>query len=165
MVCPACAYDNLVGADVCDNCGSELTGGVPQQANTFQGHLLGVRLGDLPIGQPETIDASADAYEAIARMHRDGIDCLLVVEGGRLVGVFTDRDAVLKVAGREGGSIVIRDVMTPDPVVLRHDDSIAIAIHKMAVGGFRHVPILANGTPTGVISAKVIFQHLADHLA
>ena len=44
MLCPACGYDNLVGADVCDNCGSELTGGVPQPAISFRGQLLGIRL-------------------------------------------------------------------------------------------------------------------------
>lgn len=164
MLCPACGFDNLVGADVCDNCGSELTGGVPQPATTFQGRLLGVRLGDLPVAGIETIEAGADAYEAIERMHRDGIDCLLVMEAGRLVGVFTDRDAVLKVAGRSDGPVSIGDVMTRDPVVLRQDDSLAVAIHKMAVGGFRHVPIVTNGAPIGVISAKVVFQHLAERL-
>ena len=164
MLCPACGFDNMAGADTCDNCGSELTGGVPQPTLTFQGRLLGIRLGDLPVADPDTIDVTADAYEAIERMHRDDVDCLLVMEGERLVGVFTDRDAVLKIAGRPGGRVAIRDVMTRDPVVLRHDDSLAIAIHKMAVGGFRHVPIVRNGRPTGVISAKVIFAHLAERL-
>ena len=52
--------------------------------------------------------------------------------------------------------------MTPDPVVLRHDDPIAIAIHKMAVGGFRHIPILDGGRPTGVVTARDVFHHLAE---
>ena len=52
--------------------------------------------------------------------------------------------------------------MTPDPVVLRHDDPIALAIHKMAVGGFRHIPILQNGRPTGVVTARDVFHHLAE---
>jgi CBS domain-containing protein len=53
--------------------------------------------------------------------------------------------------------------MTQDPVVLRHDDPIAVAIHKMAVGGFRHIPILdGGGLPTGVVSAKDVFRHIAE---
>ncbi len=54
--------------------------------------------------------------------------------------------------------------MTPDPVVLRHDDPIAVAIHKMAVGGFRHIPIVENGKPTGVVTAHDVFHHLAKML-
>ena len=74
---------------------------------------------------------------------------MLVVDGGRLVGIFTDRDAVLKVAGRPLGPRPIAELMTRDPVVLRHDDTIAVAINKMAVGGFRHIPIVEDGRPTG----------------
>lgn len=164
MLCPACGTDNLIGADVCDNCGSELAGGVPQPATTFQGQLLGVKVGDLALSEPNLVDVGSDASEAIGRMQREEADCVLVMDGERLVGVFTDRDAVLKVAGRTSGPLAIRDVMTRDPVVLRDDDSVAVAIHKMAVGGFRHVPILRAGRPTGVVSAKVIFQHLAERL-
>ena len=54
--------------------------------------------------------------------------------------------------------------MTPDPVVLRHDDPIAVAIHKMAVGGFRHIPIIEDGRPTGVVTARDVFHHLAETL-
>lgn len=164
MLCPACGMDNLIGADVCDNCGSELAGGVPQPATTFQGRLLGTRVRDLAVAEPHLVDIDSDASDAIGRMQREEADCVLVMDGDRLVGVFTDRDAVLKVAGRSTGPVAIRDVMTRDPVVLRDDDSVAVAIHKMAVGGFRHVPIVRAGRPTGVISAKVIFQHLAEHL-
>ena len=85
-------------------------------------------------------------------MHQAEADCVLVLDGERLVGIFTDRDAVLKVAGRSLDGIAVGDVMTPDPVVLRHDDPIAVAIHKMAVGGFRHIPIVEDGRPTGVVT-------------
>ncbi len=55
--------------------------------------------------------------------------------------------------------------MTPDPVVLRPDDTLAVAIHKMAVGGFRHIPVVdAAGRPTAVVSAVDVFRHLATAL-
>ena len=63
-----------------------------------------------------------------------------------------------------GGSRTIATVMTADPVVLRHDETIAIAINKMAVGGFRHVPIVRGGVPVGVVSARDVFRHLAAGL-
>jgi CBS domain-containing protein len=166
MRCPTCGFENLLGSDVCDNCGSDLAGhDTPQPAISFRGQLLGEHLDTLGISPPEMIEASAHVDDAIRVMHDKGIDCVLVSEGGRFVGIFTDRDAVLKVAGQPaGGSRPIASVMTLDPVVLRHDETIAVAINKMAVGGFRHIPIVEDGRPMGVITARDVFHHLVDAL-
>ena len=55
--------------------------------------------------------------------------------------------------------------MTPDPVVLRADDTLAVAIHKMAVGGFRHIPVVdgAGARPASSRRADV-FRHLVSAL-
>ena len=166
MRCPTCGFENLLGSDVCDNCGSDLAGhDTPQRATEFRGELLGESLDALGMTPPETIDAGADVNDAIRRMHDKGIDCVLVTEGDQLVGIFTDRDAVLKVAGgAAGGTRPIGELMTHDPVVLRHDETIAVAINKMAVGGFRHIPIVEDGRPLGVITARDVFHHLVEAL-
>jgi CBS domain-containing protein len=165
MRCPTCGFENLLGSDVCDNCGSDLAGhDTPQSPTTFRGQLLGEHLDELGIAAPETIEATADVNDAIRRMHDKGIDCVLVTEGDRLVGIFTDRDAVLKVAGLERQARPIASLMTRDPVVLRHDETIAVAINKMAVGGFRHIPIVEDGRPTGVVTARDVFRHLVESL-
>jgi CBS domain-containing protein len=166
MLCPVCRHDNFEGEDTCQNCGADLrTADIPEQATDYRGRLLGEHLDALHPSAPLVMPADADAADTIARMHRDEIDCVLVTDGGRLVGIFTDRDAVLKVAGRLSGPTPLRDVMTRDPVVLRHDDPIAVAIHKMAVGGFRHIPIVDGGSlPTGVVSARDVFRHIASEL-
>jgi signal-transduction protein with cAMP-binding, CBS, and nucleotidyltransferase domain len=169
MRCPACGFDNLIGSDVCDNCGADLAGrDVPEAATSYRGPLLGEHLDELlhelNVGEPDILDASADVDAAVQVMHTKGSDCVLVVDHGRLVGIFTDRDAVLKVAGRPAQRQPIADLMTRDPVVLRHDDTIAVAINKMAVGGFRHIPIVEDGVPTGVVTARDVFRHLAATL-
>ena len=165
MRCPTCGFENLLGSDVCDNCGSDLAGrDVPEQAVSFRGQLLGEHLDELGIAPAEIVDADSDIDVAIQRMHDKGIDCVLVVDGGRFVGIFTDRDAVLKVAGTKLPDRRIGALMTHDPVVLRHDETIAVAINKMAVGGFRHIPIVEDGRPTGVVSARDVFRHLAQSL-
>jgi CBS domain-containing protein len=166
MLCPVCRHDNFEGEDACENCGADLrTADIPEQAVDFQGRLLGESLDDLEAIQPIALEASARVSEAIARMQGESIDCVLVTDGGRLVGIFTDRDAVLKVAGQPVDGLRLGDVMTRDPVVLRHDDSIAVAIHKMAVGGFRHIPIIdGGGLPTAVVSARDVFRHIAAEL-
>jgi CBS domain-containing protein len=169
MRCPACGFDNLSGSDTCDNCGADLAGrDVPEAATSFRSHLLGEHLDELleemHVGDPDVLDVTADVDEAVQVMHANGTDCVLVVDGGRLVGIFTDRDAVLKVAGQPAGPRPIAELMTRDPVVLRHDDTIAVAINKMAVGGFRHIPIVEDGRPTGVVTARDVFSHLAATL-
>jgi CBS domain-containing protein len=55
--------------------------------------------------------------------------------------------------------------MTADPVVLRPDDSVAVAIHKMAVGGFRHIPLVTEGRAAGIVSARDLFKYILDALA
>lgn len=165
MICPVCQWRNYLGEDICENCGADLRStDIPEPATSFHGRLLGVHLDELGAPEPEMVEAGTSVGEAVTRMRRDGIDCLLVTDRGRLVGIFTDRDAVLKVAGRGDDRRPIEDLMTPDPVVLRRDDPIAVAINKMAVGGFRHVPIVDGGKPLAVVSARDVFRHIATRL-
>lgn len=162
MHCPACGFENLIGADICENCGADIAGrDIPQQAQAFHGQLLGEHLDDLGAPPPLLVPAETPVDAVIARMQDAQVDCVLVMTGDRLVGIFTDRDAVLKAAGKRLDDRLVREFMTPDPVVLRHDDPIAVAIHKMAVGGFRHIPIVEDGRPTGVVTARDVFHHLA----
>lgn len=161
MICPVCRFGNFPGDDTCANCGADLWNvDTPQQVTTFRGELLGLHLDELGAPAPNLIDAGASVAEAIDRMQSASVDCLLVTENGVLVGIFTDRDAILKIAGRPIEQLTIGDVMTHDPVILRSGDPVAVAIHKMAVGGFRHVPIVKGGVPVGVVSARDVFRHL-----
>jgi CBS domain-containing protein len=166
VFCPVCRFGNFPGDDSCANCGADLwNADTPQPATTFHGRLLGMHLDDLGAPEPELVDVETPVDDVIARMQAEGIDCLLVTDGGALVGIFTDRDAILKVAGKPTAGRVVGDVMTPDPVILRSGDPVAVAIHKMAVGGFRHVPIVDRGVATGIVSARDVFRHLAAGLA
>ena len=165
MRCPTCGFENLLGSDVCDNCGSDLAGrDVPEPAIAFHGRLLGEHLDALGAAPPATVVPATAVGAAIRRMHDKGPACVPVAADGRLVGIFTDRDAVLKVAGTEPPDRTIGALMTRDPVVLRHDETLAVAINKMAVGGFRHIPIVRDGRPAGVVTARDVFGHLARSL-
>jgi hypothetical protein len=101
MDCPACGQENLTGMEVCDNCGADLAGqDVPQSALTFRGRLLGEHLDELGAPPPLTVAPETPIETVIARMHDAEADCVLVVADDRLVGIFTDRDAVVKAAGK-----------------------------------------------------------------
>lgn len=163
MRCPSCGFENLVGEDSCANCGADLSAlDAPESATSFEGRLLGEHLDALGIVPPVMIQSTESVPAALRQMREAGVDCLLVMSGDRLVGIFTERDAVLKVAGTRVDAFDVRDVMTRDPVVLRHDDTLAVAVHKMAIGGFRHIPLVDEGTPLGVVAAKDIFRHVLE---
>ena len=165
MLCPICRHDNFEGEDTCEHCGADLrTSDIPQPVTSYQGTVLGEHLDSLGIGQATAVEPSLPVAEAIARMHADGIDCLLVCEDDHLVGIFTDRDAVVRAAGTKLSSFEVRDFMTPDPVVLRREDTVAVAIHKMAVGGFRHIPVVDGRQPIGLVAARDVFRHLVGAL-
>ncbi len=161
--CPSCGSPNYAGEDACEACGADLRSvDVPQDAIDFHGRLLGEHLDALGIEQPPTVVAGTSARAAISRMKDDGLECLLVVDGDRLRGIVTYQDAILKLKGRALEGMVIDALMTPDPVVLRHDDTTAIALHKMAVGGFRHIPIVEAGRLVGLVQARNLFGHLLE---
>ncbi len=122
--------------------------------------MLGEHLDALGAQPPLTVPATMPLDEAIRLMHETPADCLLVMNGDALAGIFTDRDAVVRTTGIRLSSFLVRDFMTRDPVILRHDETLAIAIHKMAVGEFRHIPIVENGRPIGVVAAADVFRHI-----
>ena len=54
--------------------------------------------------------------------------------------------------------------MTPGPETINHDDPIAFALHRMDIGGYRHIPVLTNGQPTGIISVRDILRYITEDL-
>jgi CBS domain-containing protein len=163
MICPVCGFENLQGDDLCANCGADLrTSDIPQATTPFERLLVEVPLATLKTRPPFTVDASASVASVLAKMRDEETADILVTADGRLVGIFTERDATLKLVGSavDLAATPISDVMTADPVVLRGSDSIAVAVQKMAIGGFRHIPLVRDGQPVGVISAADVFRHI-----
>ena len=94
------------------------------------------------------------------------IGALLVLEHGRIAGIFTERDALNKIlaAGLDPDTTRLEQVMVRDPQTIRADKPLAYALHMMAEGGFRHVPVVdADGLPFGMVSARdALGQDLVD---
>ena len=90
----------------------------------------------------------------LMREHKTG--ALLVCESGRLIGVFTERDALFRVTAEERDPHTTRvaDVMTADPQTISPDKPLGHALHMMYEGGFRNVPVVENGRPIGMVSAR-----------
>ena len=108
-------------------------------------------------GQPPAIaEKSATVLEAAVLMKQQGKGALLVVEGSRLTGIFTERDALFRViaAGRDPATTKLADVMTPQPQTMHPDEPFVKALRIMHKRGFRHLPVVEHGRPLGVVSAR-----------
>ena len=94
--------------------------------------------------------------ESARLMKKMQIGALLVVEHGRLVGIFTERDALARVLaeGRDPETTPLVEVMTLDPITVHPDQPFVMALHLMYENGFRHVPVAENGRPLGMVCAR-----------
>jgi len=103
-----------------------------------------------------TASAETNVNEAAGLMKRTNVGAIMVVESGRLVGIFTERDALFRVIaeGREPHATRIAEVMTRNPQTIDPDKPLGHALHMMYEGGFRHVPVVENGRPLGMVSAR-----------
>ena len=112
------------------------------------------------------VPESATIRDAIRLMLEKEIGAVLVEGGGRVVGIFTERDVLRRVA-TSGVNLdrSVTDVMTADPESLGPDDGIAFALNKMIVGGYRHVPILdEHGAPVAVLSLREVVAFIVTLL-
>jgi CBS domain-containing protein len=114
---------------------------------------------------PVCVEKGTTIAEAVRRMQEHHIGCVLVLDGERLAGIFTERDVLRHLVGDEidPAKTVVDELMTPDPEVLRPDAGIVYALNKMSLGGFRHVPIVDDAhRPVGIVSVKDIVEYIVD---
>lgn len=103
-----------------------------------------------------TAPKSMSVGEAARLMKSHNVGAILVVEGDLLVGVFTERDALFRVVaeGRDANTTQLGAVMTSHPRTIEADSLFTLALQMMYEGGFRNVPVVENGRPVGLVSAR-----------
>ena len=118
-------------------------------------------------GRPaEAVEITATVGHAVERMQKESIGSVVIVEGGRTVGILTERDLLTKVIGRgEGWSErPVAEIMTAAPETLQRHDAIKYLLHRMHVGGFRHVPIVDDeGRPLHVVGIRDVLAYVLEH--
>jgi CBS domain-containing protein len=102
--------------------------------------------------------------EAVRLMRDKRVGCVLVCENRRVVGIFTERDLVRRVlATGRPLTTPVADCMTADPVAVGPRDPISLAVRRMQKGGYRHLPVVIDGKPIGVLSIKRVVHYLVEH--
>lgn len=94
--------------------------------------------------------------EASQQMKAARVGSIMVVDDGKLVGIFTERDALTRVLAeqRNPETTTLAEVMTANPQTVDLERPLGHAMHLMNDGGFRHVPVVKDGRPIGMISAR-----------
>lgn len=166
MICPYCGHNNLDGVDTCEECVNDLSVfDVPTPTGGLQTHLMEDTIGHIPYDRLALVSPSDSVAHAVSRIKTIGIGQAIVVEDGKLVGILTERDLLNKVAGREMDlkTLPVSEVMTKGPETIAERDPIRVVINKMAVGEYRHVPIVRDGRPIGIISAKAVANYILKY--
>jgi CBS domain-containing protein len=103
------------------------------------------------LATPETL--VTDAAQMMAEKNTGAV---MVVDAERLVGIVTERDVVFRVVARglDAGATRLADVMTRDPRTCDPDKPFGYALVLMHDNGFRHLPVIKNGKPVGIVSAR-----------
>jgi CBS domain-containing protein len=164
MICPSCGYDNIAGTDRCEECMTSLLNlDVPQAGS--EGLASSVMEDNIRQLDQEFLGVSPEATvrDVIKQMKAAGVGCALVLENGSLVGIFTERDLLHQVTGRDARSetTVVRELMSVNPEILSETDSVATAINKMSMGRYRHIPIRKADGSYGVTSIKHVLKYIA----
>ncbi len=94
--------------------------------------------------------------EAARQMRQRNVGAMMVVDGGKLAGIFTERDALFRVvaAGLDSGATRLSTVMTANPVSITAEHPFSDALALMHEGRFRHLPVTEQGRPVGMISVR-----------
>lgn len=167
-VCPYCGSEVIEGDDNCSECQNSLADlHLPEPASAVERALLADRVSVLDPKSAKTVSSDTSVGDVLKQMHDQQIGCMLVVDNDKLTGIFSERDALLKLGADVESKMdhPVSHYMTPSPQTLAADAKVAFAVQRMDLGGYRHLPILdENKRPTGVVSVRDILKYLTANL-
>lgn len=165
MNCPSCGHENIDGTDRCDNCLAPFRDLDVPRADSAEGLARSVmedNLGRLEQEATITVLPETPVLEVVRLMKRGNSGCALVIDGGKVAGIFTEHDVLRKMTGENGASAAtVKDLMSPNPEILHEKDSVAAALNKMSLGRYRHIPVQKNDGTYTVASINSVLKYIA----
>lgn len=132
-------------------------------------HRIQKTISEFVSGEPVPAVTSADPVTvAMDIMKSHGSDCVIVIDRSELVGIFTERDFLYRVAAAQSNPrlIPVAEVMTRAPVSLKPRDSVAYAINCMVTRGFRNIPIIDDERRViSVLDVRDVIAHISEVFA
>ena len=111
-----------------------------------------------------TVSSSTSIFDALKIMSEANIGCLIVLNGGHYVGMFTERDYARKIVleGRSSDSTTVNEIMVSDIPMLDSTDTIELCSKIMTENTLRYLPVFENGKLINLISQSDIIKHTID---
>lgn len=135
-----------------------------ESAVSFHLHLSSEKVGDAYPGNVVCVKPQDSIRAVLGVMQAQNTGNVLVCDQGRVVGIFTERDALGLMAKGADFESAIETVMTPDPVAVVADATVGEAIATMAKGGYRRLPIVsADGQPVGIVKTSGLLHYIVQH--
>ncbi len=141
-------------------------GGSSMKKHAVEAIHLNDPITTIKLRKPVTTTGDTSIAKCLELMREERIGCLLITEDNQVVGIFTERDIIRRIVGKNLSheDIDVSDYMTADPDTLAPDAPLAFALNYMVLGGYRHVPILNDDNqPIACLSIKDIVKHIGDH--
>jgi CBS domain-containing protein len=171
ITCPSCGHKNIQGEDRCEQCLHSLMQRDlprPLKNDNIQKAIMTTPIGDLLTGKDLLVASPTDSVQKLVKiLQKEDKNCVLIYKRKKLVGIVSNRDLLRRVAGKykDLSKVKVEEIMTPNPEFVRAEDPIAYVVNKMALGGYRHVPVLAaDGTPLSIILIKDVLSLLARRM-
>ncbi len=136
---------------------------INSKENNLKRDIRESRLSELNPRLSVRVSSVTSVKDVIQTMVDKKLGAVLIVEENVLTGIFSERDIISKIALNYDAvkDDPISDYMTPEPVHLNIDDTIAFALNRMDVGGYRHIPITDDmNIPTGIVAVRDIIRYL-----
>ena len=132
--------------------------------DTGKARATGQTIGDVMSASPVSIESHQPAVQAAKAMEDANVGSLPVVEDGKLVGMVTDRDLVMRVMARglDASKVAVSDCCSADPVFLRADETLDAALASMAKEKVRRLPVVEDGRRLVGIVAQADVSHAAS---
>lgn len=173
MICPACGSENIDGNDRCENCLAPFRDLDVPRADAAEGLVRSVmedKLSHLDYDEAVQVFPDTPAREVAERMKAAQSGCALVVQNGKLVGIFTEHDLLSDFASASTGNdslawssgLPVSQLMSSNPETLHENDSVAAALNKMSLGKYRHLPVQKVDGSFSVASIKSVLRYIAN---
>ncbi|MFH0793823.1 MAG: CBS domain-containing protein [bacterium] len=165
ITCPSCGHPNVQGTDQCEECLYDLSSlQIREQKPTGVHSILSDPVEVLFPHDPILVWPDDPVKKVIQVMLDRKVGCVLVSEGENLVGIFTERDVLMKIANVPGAlDRPVKNFMVSDPESLSLSAPLAFVLNKMDLGEYRHVPVVSHGSPVGIVSIKGVLGYIADY--
>lgn len=129
----------------------------------IEAHLSTESVDHVNLDVPLEVEPETSIRQVLDTLQKKRGGSVLICQNEKLLGIFTERDALRLLAAGGDLDAPIESVMVPNPVTLRQSDTVATAVRKMAQGGYRRLPIVDNdGRPTGLVSVRGIVHYLVE---